>query len=121
MDGGRQRRDTAGIHAQGFAGGEVALFQHAACVNKRQAVAFQFLHDETFAAKQADTEFLLKGDAERYTFGGAQERIFLADQQPAQFAQVHCNNGAGVGGGKCHAAFGRAKVLIHRGKQRFAG
>ena len=74
----------------------------AAGVDEGQAVAFELLHDEAFAAEQAGADLLLEGDADRDALGGAEERILLADQLAAQLGQVHGHDLARIGRGEGH-------------------
>src|SRR3990167_1232953 len=49
---------TAGVDHQGLARLEVTAHHGAACMHKGQAIAFQFLHDETLTTKEAGAQFL---------------------------------------------------------------
>ena len=64
---------------------------------KAEAVALQALHDEAFAAEQADADLLLEGDADRDALGGAEERVLLADQLAAELLEIHRQDAAGIG------------------------
>ena len=68
----------------------------AAGVHEAEAVAFELLHDEPFAAEQADAELALEGDADRDALGRAEERVLLADQLPAELLQIHRQDLAGI-------------------------
>jgi hypothetical protein len=57
--------------------------QGAAGVDEGHPVAVELLHDEAFAAEQADADLLLEGDAQRDALGGGQEGVLLADQGAA--------------------------------------
>ena len=56
----------------------------AAGVHEAEAVAFELLHDEAFAAEQADADLLLERDADRHAARRAEERVLLADEMPAE-------------------------------------
>src|SRR5688572_32140079 len=49
-----ERDETARVHAQRLAGCEIDRVQRASGVNEAEPVPLQTLHDEPFAAKQAD-------------------------------------------------------------------
>ena len=83
VDGLRQRDEAARVDVQLFAGFELALDERAARVHEHEAVAFELLHDEAFAAEQAGEHALLKRDADRHAFRGGEERVLLADQLAA--------------------------------------
>ena len=52
----------------------------------------QPLHDEAFAAEQADAELLLKRDADLRPAGAAQKRVLLADHFAAELVEMHRND-----------------------------
>ena len=80
----------------------------AAGVHEAQAIAFELLHDEAFAAEQADADLALEGDADRDAARGAEERVLLADQVPAERLQVHRDDLAGIGRAERHAVLALA-------------
>ena len=65
-------------------------------MHEAEAVAFELLHDEPFAAEQADADPPLERDADGDAARGAQERVLLADQRAAELLQIHRQDLAGV-------------------------
>ena len=86
VDARLQRHQAAGVDAQRLAGREIEVMNRAAGVHEAQAVAFELLHDEAFAAEQPDAELLLERDADRDAAGRAEERVLLADEMSAERA-----------------------------------
>src|SRR5437762_8242269 len=84
-----QGDDAAGINAERLAGQKVEGMQHPAGMDEAEAVAFEALHDEPFAAEQPHAEAPLKRDADRHATCRAEKRILLADQRAAQLLQIH--------------------------------
>ena len=72
----------------------------AAGVHEAEAVAFQLLHDEAFAAEQTDADSPLERDADRDAARRAQERVLLTDQRAAQLLQIHRQDLARIGRGE---------------------
>ncbi len=64
VDGRLERHHAAGVHAQPLAGREIARHQRAAGMHEGHAITIQLLHDESFAAEQADAQALLERDAQ---------------------------------------------------------
>src|SRR3990172_6580679 len=77
---GLERHETAGVHPKVLAGAELLLHDGASRMEKCEPIAFEALHDETFTAEEADSDLLLKRDADRDPLGGAQKRVLLADE-----------------------------------------
>ena len=121
VDAGRVGHHAAGVDHQGLAGCQLALDHGAAGMHEGQAVALELLHDEAFAAEEADAEFLLECDAQRHAARRAQERILLADQRAAQLAQLHRHDLAGVRRGERDALLAAGLVGVDGREQRFAG
>jgi len=78
-------------------GASVRSISVPAGVDEGEAVAGEPLHDEAFAAEQADPEPLLERDADAHALGGAKEGVLLRDEFAAELAQVDRDDLAGVG------------------------
>src|SRR4051812_9116698 len=57
-------------------------------MNKSHPIAFQLLHNKSFAAKQTGSELSLKFNSNRNTLCGTEEGIFLADHFSAQANEI---------------------------------
>ena len=95
-----QRDETSGVHAQRLSRSQLERMHRAAGVHEAEAVALQLLHDEAFAAEQADADPPLERDADRDAARRAQERVLLTDQRAAQLLQIHRQDLAGIGRGE---------------------
>src|SRR6185369_11559402 len=78
----------AGIKLERFARLEVALHDGSAGVDECDAVAAEALHNEPFAAKQPDADFLPECDVDADALGGTHEGIFLADDLAAVLIEM---------------------------------
>ena len=96
LHGRLQRHETAGIDAQRFARRQLQRVHHAAGVDEAETVAFEPLHDEAFAAEQADADLPLEGDANRHASRRAEERVLLADELTAERRQIEREDAARV-------------------------
>ena len=56
--------------AQRFTRGQLAIHQGSTRMNQRDSISGQPLHDESFAAKQADAELFLEGDVDAHAARG---------------------------------------------------
>src|SRR5688572_20431388 len=61
-------------------------------MDKGVTVSLQPLHDESFAAKEANAQPPLERDADAHTFGRRQKRIFLRYQLAAYIGKVNGQN-----------------------------
>ena len=86
-------------------------------MDKGQTIAFELLHDEPFAAKESDREFLLERDTDLDATSRGQEAVFLTDQAAAKLAQVDRDDLAGKGGGKRKLLTRGGRVGVHRDEQ----
>jgi hypothetical protein len=89
-------------------------------VDERHAVAVEALHDEAFAAEEADREAALELDAEGHAAGGAEEGVLLADEGAAEGPQVHRQDLARIGCGEGDPPFHGRVVRVDGGEERFA-
>src|SRR5687767_49046 len=74
----------------------------AAGVHETEAVALELLHDEALAAEQANSEFALKRNPNRHPARGAEKRILLAHEMPAERAQIHRQDLSRIRRSECH-------------------
>ncbi len=102
-------------------GAERPLLKRAAGVDERPAVALQALHDEAFAAEQADAELALERDADRHALGGREKRVFLRDQLATDLGEMDRDDLAGIRGTKGDALLLTAPVEEDRHEERLAG
>ena len=90
-------------------------------MHEREAITFELLHHEAFAAEEADRQLLLEVDAERHAARRAEECILLADQHPAELTQIHRQDLPRVGRGERDAQLGRRLIRVDGDEQRLAG
>src|SRR5262249_19547422 len=77
-DGGIERHEAAGVHAQALSGFQLDRDDRAAAVDEHVAGAFEPLEDEAFAAEEARPEALGELDVDVDVPGRAQKRVPLA-------------------------------------------
>ena len=94
-------------------GRELERVHRAAGVDEAEAVAFEPLHDEAFAAEQADAELLLERDADRHAARRAEERVLLADQLAAERVEIHREDLARVRRGERDPLLAGAAALVN--------
>src|SRR5262249_47330528 len=114
-----QRHQATRVDAQRLSGAELQRVDHAASVGEAETVAFQLLHDEAFAAEQADTDLLLERDADGHTLRGTEERVLLADELSTQPREIHGQDAAGVRRSERDAVLAGRVVGEHRHEQAF--
>ena len=90
-------------------------------MHEHPAIAFQLLHDETFAAEQAGHHLALEVHADLHPARAGQEAVLLADQLAAELVQLHRDHRARVGRSEGDLGLALAGMGVDRGKQRFAG
>src|SRR5262245_58610697 len=89
-------------------------------MDEHPSVALEALHDETFAAKQANAQLALKRNAEADAFGGDQERVFLRDQLAADFREMNGNDLARIRRAERYLLLAARTVLKHRHEERLS-
>ena len=89
-------------------------------MQKRHAVTIEFLHDEALAAKKSGAELFLERDTKRHALGGAQKRVFLADEGATNLLEVDRHDLARIGRTESDLAFFAAGIGVDRGEQRLA-
>ncbi len=120
-DRGLQGDETPGVDPKPLPCAHLQRVHGAAGVHEAEAVAFEPLHDKSLAAEQADADLPLERDPDRDAARGAEERVLLADQLPAQFLQVQREDLPGVGGRERHLLFAGSLVGEHRHEEALAG
>ncbi|AGW12672.1 putative transcriptional regulator [Megalodesulfovibrio gigas DSM 1382 = ATCC 19364] len=112
---------AARVHVEHLPRGQLPGNHGAAGVDEGHAVAFQLLHDEALAAKQAGEDAFLKEDADAHAPGGTQEAVLLADERAVGLGQIHGDDIAREGRAKGHHSRGVAAVGKDGHEHAFAG
>ena len=113
--------DTASVDFEDFPWLKLLLDHVSATVDEGHSVAFQFLHDETFAAEKSSSQFFLKFDSHRNSFRCTKEAVFLANHFTTECRQIKRNNLAGIRRRKSHLFLLIRDVGIYRHEKVFAG
>ena len=105
--------------SDGFAWSQRLFHYITACVHERHAVAFNFLHDKTFATEDTGTQTPLKVNAYAYTFCSAEKSIFLPYDPATKLVQVECDDLAGIWRGETYFSFSFSCVGERRHEKTF--
>ena len=79
------------------------------------------MHDEAFPAKEAGSQFALKGDTNFRSVGGTQEGVLLRDELAAHLAQIRRHDLAWVRRGEGDVLFAAALIDELRHEETLSG